>query len=157
MPARKYIRGMKTVGTLASVLGVAICGACGGTQDRPPLIDDFVTADRHDDDDQRPDPTGDGALTHDIGDGGIGDGGGVNSDGADDVASVDDGDSNVTPEQPGRRLGLPCEAPLPTGFCAISDKGDGIGEGKGYHVSGPDTVSILADKDLIEISLGYRG
>ena len=40
----------------------------------------------------------------------------------------------------GRRLPLPCIAPLPTGFCLKSDSGDYIGGGKLYVVTGGVTL-----------------
>jgi hypothetical protein len=41
-----------------------------------------------------------------------------------------------------RRLPLPCVAPLPTGFCMVSDPGDYIGEGRSYSGAGPGSVIL---------------
>jgi hypothetical protein len=41
-----------------------------------------------------------------------------------------------------RRIPLPCDAPLPTGFCLISDPGDYPGGGKSYTVGGANSVRL---------------
>jgi hypothetical protein len=42
----------------------------------------------------------------------------------------------------GRRLPLPCTAPLPTGYCLVSDSGDYIGGGQSSEASGEDSVQV---------------
>jgi hypothetical protein len=42
----------------------------------------------------------------------------------------------------GRRLPLPCTAPLPTGYCLVSESGDYIGGGESSEAAGEDSVQI---------------
>src|SRR5262249_57353322 len=42
----------------------------------------------------------------------------------------------------GRRLALPCAAPLPTGFCLQSDAGDYIGGGRSSSANGTASVTL---------------
>lgn len=41
----------------------------------------------------------------------------------------------------GRRMPLPCTAPLPTGYCMVSDTGDYIGGGESSDAGGKDSVT----------------
>lgn len=55
----------------------------------------------------------------------------------------------------GRRLALPCTAPLPTGYCLASEQGDYIGGGKSSQVGGQDSVKLsrVSSKDFVELRL----
>jgi hypothetical protein len=58
----------------------------------------------------------------------------------------------VTPA--GRRLPLPCTAPLPTGYCLKSDPGDYIGAGRSYSVGGAASVKLQGNStSSIELAL----
>jgi hypothetical protein len=54
----------------------------------------------------------------------------------------------------GRRIPLPCMAPLPTGFCLQSDPGDYIGGGKSYFAGGSGSVTMpTGSTTLINVTL----
>jgi len=55
----------------------------------------------------------------------------------------------------GRRLPLPCSAPLPTGYCLVSDRNDFIGGGKASQAGGENSVEPTAvfSENLITLSL----
>ena len=67
-------------------------------------------------------------------------------------ASAGDGGGVV-----GRRLPLPCNAPLPTGFCFVSDKGDFIGAGEPSSGTGSASVKTSLSGNTNEIELGLFG
>ena len=62
--------------------------------------------------------------------------------GSDDGPEGQDGGGTDGGPSVARRLPLPCTAPLPTGFCMASEKGDWIGAGKNYAGSGDVAVSL---------------
>jgi hypothetical protein len=59
----------------------------------------------------------------------------------------------------GRRLPLPCDAPLPTGYCFVSDSGDYIGGGESTEAGdvGSVTVSLLSLDGLLQFDLQNSG
>lgn len=52
------------------------------------------------------------------------------------------GSGGATESPDGRRLPLPCTAPLPTGYCFVSTKDDYIGGGESSQASGNDSVRV---------------
>jgi hypothetical protein len=53
-----------------------------------------------------------------------------------------DGGSGGLPTD-GRRFPLPCQAPLPTGFCFVSDRDDVVGGGNDSQASGDASVQVV--------------
>jgi|GEM_PF-3469293 len=48
-----------------------------------------------------------------------------------------------------RRLPVPCIAPLPTGFCMVSEVGDYIGGGKTYRAAGDASVTLSSSSPYV--------
>ncbi len=82
--------------------------------------------------------------------GGAGASGGSDAGGAagsDSVAAAGAGGSDGGPVKPPtmRRLPVPCEAPLPTGFCLVSDEGDWVGGGQSSSAGGDGSVTLYSN------------
>lgn len=79
------------------------------------------------------DQTSGGAAGSEVGEGG-----------APDAAGAGGSDSEPLPKPPvERRLPLPCEAALPTGYCFVSEPGDWLGEGNTVSASGEGSVTLF--------------
>jgi hypothetical protein len=86
--------------------------------------------------------------------------GGVDGSGSDGAPALDGGGLDGQVADGGavvpRRLPLPCGAPLPTGYCMVSDVGDWPGGGKTYVGSGASAVKLYfaaADRVNFDITL----